>query len=210
MSQRRLLIDNDAFILLSGAGYLQRGVEVLGFSFEEARRLPALEFMLRKPARSLLNHPAEIRNRALEQCGRVPSLNERPADAVLAQFTGVPEMDDGEAVLYGLAAEQSLHYLASNDKRAMIAVATEARLKAIRATVAGRVICVEAVTRLLIISEGAEAVAERFGGLNCSDKRLATILSPATTGRPEDCLAGVDSNLDSLHRQLGGDFLFRP
>ncbi|MBX3732241.1 MAG: hypothetical protein KF791_06565 [Verrucomicrobiae bacterium] len=210
MSQRRLLIDNDAFILLAGAGYLQTGVEVLGFAFEDARRLDSLEFMLRKQAKCLLKYFAEVRNRALEQCSRVPGLNERPAVTVLAQFAEVPNMDDGEALLYGLAAELPLHYLASNDKQAMVAVATDPRLTAIRAAVAGKVICVEAVTRLLIAADGAGAVAERFGGLNCSDKRLASILSPATTGRPEDCLTAADSNLESLRRQLGTDFLFQP
>ncbi|MBN9691869.1 MAG: hypothetical protein J0M24_16635 [Verrucomicrobia bacterium] len=124
------------------------------------------------------------------------------------QFANVPNVDDGEAVLYGLASEQSFYFLASNDKRAMLAVATDARLERIRAAVAGKIICIEAVTRRLIESYGPGLVAERFGGLNCSDKRLACILSPAFTDRPGDCLVGIDSSIESLRRQLGADFLF--
>ena len=207
MSQRRLLIDNDAFILLAGAGYLQTGIEALGFTLEDSRRLAPLEFMLRKPAKCLLRYSPEARNRALEQCDRVLGLKEGPSSTILAQFAEVSDMDDGEAVLYGLAAEQPCCYLASNDKRAMLAVATDARLATVRAAVAGKVICVETVTQLLIAADGAGVVADRFGGEKCTDKRLASILSPATNGRPEDCLAGLDSFIEGLRRRLGTDFL---
>jgi hypothetical protein len=118
-------------------------------------------------------------------------------------------IDSGEAMMYGLLADHPLHFLASNDKRAMTAVATQPRLANIRAAVAGKVVCVETVTRILLQADGPTAVADRFGGLNCPDKRLASILSSATSGSPEDCLMGIESCLNHLHRQLGQDFLFR-
>ncbi|MEI9960075.1 MAG: hypothetical protein WDM76_02770 [Limisphaerales bacterium] len=52
MSARRLLIDNDAFVLLSGAGLLEDAISEAGFSMEDSRRLASLEFMLRKPAKA--------------------------------------------------------------------------------------------------------------------------------------------------------------
>jgi hypothetical protein len=191
MTKRRLLVDNDAFILLSGAGFLQQAIESLGCSFENARRLQSLEFMLRKPARCLLKYSADVRNRALEQCGRMPSLEIRPASTLLEQFVTVQEVDDGEAVLYGLVAEQPHCMLASNDKRAMLAVATDRRLASVREAVSGRIICMETVVKVLIGMESPSIVAERFGGLNCSDKRLATVLSLAGSGRPQDCFVGA-------------------
>jgi hypothetical protein len=165
--------------------------------------------MLRKAAKCLRKYPADIRNRALEECGRVPGLEEMPQTATLALFDQVPEIDEGEQILYGLLADQPLHFLASNDKRAMTAVATNPRLANLRAAIAGKVVCVETVTRRLIQADGPTVVADRFGGLNCPDKRLATILSPATSGSPDDCLLGIESYLSQLHRQLGQDFLFR-
>lgn len=49
MSQRRLLIGNDAFIMLAGASLLEQAISEAGFTMAEARRLRSLEFMLRKP-----------------------------------------------------------------------------------------------------------------------------------------------------------------
>jgi hypothetical protein len=210
MSLRRLLIDNDAFILLAATGYLQNGVELLGFNFNEVRRLSALEPMLRKPARSLSGFSADIRNRALEQCGRVPEITATPGDSSLELLGNVTGLDDGEAILYGLAAEHPCWFLASNDKRAMTAVATDLRLTRVRAAVAGKVICLEAVAKLLIQTQGATLVADRFRGAQILDRRLDSILSPAFSNRPEDCLPAVNSFLAGLDRQFGADFLFKP
>jgi hypothetical protein len=210
MSERRLLIDNDAFVLLAGAGMLREAVERLGFSVSEARRLRSLEFMLRKRATAFQKYPAEVLSRALEECGRVPQLEAVPNPDIQRLFESFVGIDDGEARLYAVTAEHSLYYLASNDKTAMRVVATNDRLKSLREMVAGRVICMEAVTRKLIQTKGPESVAQRFGGIAAADKRLAAILSPATTGRPQDCLAAVESFLNGLRNELGADFLFEP
>ncbi len=211
MSERCLLVDNDAFVLLAGAGLFHEAIDALGFAYAEARRLPALVHMLRKRARAFQKYPPEVLSRALEECDQVRELVEVPSSETQGLFApGIQEVDAGEALLLGVAAEHSLFYLASNDKRAMRAVATDARLKRLRSMVAGRVICMEAVTRKLIQAEGLEAVAQRFGGVTASDKRLAAILSPASTGRPQDCLAAAESFLSGLRRELGDDFLFSP
>ena len=211
MSERRLLLDNDAFILLAGASLLREAINLLGFEFAEARRLPALLYMLRKPARAFQKYPREVLSRALEECDLVAELEEAPTLETQTFFAGgVQGVDAGEAVLFGLTAEHSLYYMASNDKTAMRAVAKEARLKEIRQAVAGRVICMETVTRKMIQSLGPTIIAQRFGGVLASDKRLATILSPANSDRPQDCLLAVESFLGGLRHDLGNDFLFEP
>lgn len=211
MSQRRLLIDNDAFILLAGASLLKQAIAQLGFELDQARRLPALLPMLRKPARAFQKYPREVLSRALEECDLVAEIDEAPSVTTRELFaSGIQGVDDGEAVLLGLTAEHSFYYLASNDKTAMRAVAKEARLMGIRKAVAGRVICMESVTLKLIQTQGPEAVAQRFGAVGASDKRLASILSPASSGRPQDCLVAAESFIASLRRELGNDFLFEP
>src|SRR5438105_1937853 len=99
MSQRRLLIDNDAFMLLAGASVLRQAVESLGFGYEEIRRLPALLPMLRKPARAFQKYPAEVLSRALEECDRVAALEEAPSLETQSQFApGIQGVDAGEAL----------------------------------------------------------------------------------------------------------------
>lgn len=210
MSGRRLLIDNDAFILLAGADSLRAAVDVLGFSLDEARRLRTLEFMLRKPSIALRNHPANLLDRALEECAHVRELDDAPLGSLGRPFESIPEVDSGEALLLAVTAAQSFHYLASNDKRAMRAVAQDPRLKSVRDAVSGRVICMEAVLSRLIQVEGPELIAQRFRGARAMDKRIAAFLSPVATGRPQDCLTGVNSFLAGLQKELGEGFLWTP
>lgn len=211
MSHRRLLLDNDAFILLAGAGVMRETVELLGFQFDEARRLKALEFMLRKPSVSLRSYPADVLQRALEDCERVAPLEDVMSvenAALFAQTTA--NVDGGEALLYGVAAEHKLYLLASNDKRAMRGVASDSVLKPIRDAVAGRVICMEAITKKMILSYGPEAAAEKLKTMGQLDKRISVILSSASSGSPESCIEAVQSFLNALNKELGEDFLFKP
>lgn len=141
-------------------------------------------------------------------CARVAPLDEVPNLATRAAFEKVCGVDEGEAVLYGVLAEHGFHFLASNDKTAMRAVAGDSRLAAIRGRVAGRVVCMEWLAGRLIKTHGAALTAQRFAQLVALDKRLGAILSPANSGRPEDCLPAAESFLNGLHRDLGMDFLF--
>lgn len=210
MSERLLLIDSDAFILLAGAGLLLRSIELLGFEPQDSRRLQALEPMLRKPARSLRRYPAEVVSRALEACKTIPALELLPDAGTQALFEGRIGVDAGEALLFGVVARHSLCLMASNDKTAMRTVATDPGLQELRSRVAGRVVCLESLTRLLLERDDPEAVARAFGGRFASDKRLAAILSMGMDGQPEECLAAVDSFLAGLRRELGADFLWSP
>jgi hypothetical protein len=207
MSTRRLLIDNDAFVLLAGAGLLEDAIARAGFLVKESRRLASLEFMLRKPAKAFQKYPAEVISRALEACARVPKLEEAPTAAALESFARVVGVNDGEAVFLGLMMERQFHFLASNDKTAMKAVATDPKLKDVRKQVAGRIYCMELLLEKLIASKGPEVVAQRFAPLMTMEKRICTILSPANTGRPQDCQDAVKSFLAGLRRDFGDDFL---
>jgi hypothetical protein len=167
--------------------------------------LDALFHMLRKPARAFLKYPAEVRSRALDLCQQVAILESVPSADMIQAVQG---LDSGEALLYGVAAENPCVYLASNDKRAMEQVATVEIYSTVRSGVAGRVVCMEQVVRRLIEDRGAGFVAKRFEALGESDKRIGSILSPARSGRPQDCLLAANSYLSGLKVKLGEDFLF--
>lgn len=205
-----LLIDSDAFILLAGAGLLTRAIELLGFQVRNSRRLGALEPMLRKPSRSLKRHPAEALSRALEACKVVSPLERAPDDATKAMLGEHPNVDDGEALIFAVVATHTHCLMASNDKTAMRAVATDPGLRKLRSKVAGRVICLEALVRLLLQHDGPKAIAQAFGGHGASDRRLAAILSCVAGGRPQDCLPAADSFLARLEEEFGAGFLWRP
>jgi hypothetical protein len=107
MAERRLLIDSDAFVLLSGADLLDRGLALLGFDRNSACRLSALPYMIRRGKRFLQLCQPSTRDRALAACSVVPEITDRPSDGLLQTLIAFPGIDDGEALMYALLAEQA-------------------------------------------------------------------------------------------------------
>ncbi len=89
---------------------------------------------------------------------------------MLEIFSGIVGVNDGEAVLLGLMMERPFHFLASNDKTAMKAVAADPKLKDVRKQVAGRVYCMELLIEKLIATKGPEVIAQRFAPLMTMEK----------------------------------------
>ena len=207
----RLLLDNDIFLLLSGAGLLEESVAALGFSLAESRRLDSLGHMLRKPARALSRFSAEILTRAANDCSRVAALDEEPGAQMLELFGAhATSVHPGEAILLALTASHGDYYFCTNDKTALRAVARESGLAELRERVAGRILCLEIVAKRLIERMGAEELATRLAPVLHFDSRLFAIFSPAQSGRPEDCSIAVESFLSDLRREFGEDFLWQP
>ena len=208
---KRLLLDNDIFLLLSGAGLLDETIGALGFTLAEARRLDALAHMLRKRARALSKYSEEILTRAADDCTRVAVIDEEPDGKMMELFTAHgAQVHGGEAVLLSLAASHETYLLGTNDKTALRAVASEPGLSALRERVAGRIVCLEIVMQRLIERLGTEELARRIAPVLRFEPRLFAIFSPVQSGRPEDCPIAVESFLAGLRRELGEDFLWHP
>ena len=207
---KRLLLDNDIFLLLSGAGLLEEAISTLGFALSETRRLDALAHMLRRRGRALSKYSEEILTRAEDDCTRVAAIDEEPDAQTMELFEGHgAHVHGGEAVLLALTAAHDTYLFGTNDKNALRCVASEPGLAAVRERVAGRIICIEVVMQKLIERLGAVELARRIAPVLRFEPRLSAIFSPAQTGRPEDCLLAVESFLAGLRRELGEDFLLR-
>jgi len=204
MEERLLLVDSDIFILLAGAGMLDRAIELFGFSRSTTRRLEALPYQLRKWEASG-SYPRHVCNAALQQCRAVAALTEQPMGLnAVSRLLDVKGIHSGEAVLYALLMERPSYYLASGDKRGMVAVATAPELADIRSAVAGRIICLEAVLGMLIREDGPDAVKAAFVPLCTCNKSLTVFFSET------DCLEAVHSYFNDLVRQTGEGFLMVP
>lgn len=209
--QSRILIDTDIFIILAAAGVLERVVELLGYQTSDLRRLPATLAQLKRGKWIKSRYPSAAREKAIETCALVPVLNERPeSDDILDRLAGVNEIDLGETLLYGIASLQSDYLIASGDKRAMIALASDDTLHDIRNSIAGRVICTEVVLRILIESDGIETVASSFQQIRDSNNLLRVIFSEAQATDQETSLQALDSYIKDLEQQVGKDFLYKP
>lgn len=205
MEERILLVDSDVFILFAAAGVLERVAELLGFRLRDVRRLPALPQQLQRSRAFRQRYPEHARLAGSDWCGRIAPLKHRPAlDAVAKKLMMLNDIDSGEAEMLSHVAESPFYYLASGDKRSMIALATAPELADIRAAVAGRIICLEAVLALLIRADGPEPVTAAFTPLRTCHKSLTIFFSET------DCLDAVQDYLDNLVKQTGEGFLMIP
>jgi len=206
MPEGPVLVDSDIFVLLAGARLLDRALALLGFSRDSSRRLPALPHMLARGRKFAQLMNPQTRKLALGACETVPEIADRPGDEVFQQLLDVPDIDAGEAVLYGLLAEQPACVLASADKRAMQAVGSQPELTGVRQRVAGRVICLETVLELLMRHDGVEATAHAFAVFP-QYKTFQVVFSSHNATDQARCLASLRSYLRDLKRQVGDDFL---
>ena len=211
MTERRLLVDSDVFVLLAASGSLLRAAELLGFSQDQLRRLDALTHMLRESKRVQKKYSQEIRDRAGGVAHAVSPIIERPADDDRLQLLlSIKGIDEGEALLYGLLAESASCWLTSGDKTSMRALVGQDALQPVRQLIAGRVICLESILKMLVQTDGVAAVAQAWLPLKDSYKSLSVIFSEVNCNDQKQCLECLDSILNDLKTTLGSDFLFLP
>jgi hypothetical protein len=211
MTERRLLVDSDIFILLAASGSLRRAAELLGFSQDQLRRLDALTHMLRESKRLQKKYSQEIRDKARAVAESVPPIVERPVDDDRLQLLlSIKGIDEGEALLYGLLAESASCWLTTGDKTSMRSLVGQDALQSVRKLIAGRVICLESILKLLVQADGVAAVAQAWLPLKDTYKSLSVIFSEVNCKDQNQCLEALDSILNDLKTTLGSEFLFLP
>jgi hypothetical protein len=209
MPDRLLIIDSDIFVLLSAAELLDRVAELLTVLPANVRRLPALPHQLERGRAFKKNYTDKVRATAIAKCGQVVPLAERPADDERFQrLVDTDNIDEGEALMFALVSEQQHLYLASGDKRSMIALATSGNLADVREAVAGRVVCLEATLRLLVEADGVAKVAAAFASVRDANQTLRVIFSEAAATNEAECLRYIASYFNHLVNQVGAGFLY--
>lgn len=211
MIRGRLVIDSDVFILLAGSDLLMPALSLLGIQPADAQRLPALEYQLQRSSRWARVYPEGVRRMALAACRRIPPLTERPtSDAALQQLIAVEAIDEGEALVFALMIEQHGLYLASGDKRAMRALATAPHLRQVRDGIAGRVLCLESLLRLLVERQGLEAIADALPPVRDQYQTLRVAFSAGVATTKMSFDAAITGYLTDLIRDTGPGFLYLP
>jgi len=206
---RLLLIDTDVFVLLAAAGLIHRVADLLGFAPTEVRRLYPVENQLTRGRKFKEKYPDEARQAALTLARAVAPITERPANDALFQRLIDADIDGGEALMFALVAEHQSWMLTTGDKRALLALAQHHDLADARAALAGRLVCMETVLRLLVTNDGVEKIAKSFAVVRDCDTKLRVVFSEANATNIDSCLEGIDSYLSVLRREVGEELLYK-
>jgi hypothetical protein len=201
-----LLVDNDALLLLAGAQMLDHTLQLMQMSSQSTFRLSSLPHMLAGRRLKSTYAPLVLDRTALA-CQSLGAWQQAIPDEILQPLIDVPDIDEGDAILLASLAQQSGLLLATGDKRALIAVATNPNLIAIRGQVAGRVVCFEAILSRLVETLGVVAVGEAFD-LFPEHKSLQIHFSPAKRQNQHYCLQSLASYRRDLVKTVGDDFLY--
>jgi len=210
MSDRLLLIDTDMLVVLGGSGTLADVLSSLEFEPKQCRRLAVATEQLRRGRVFKDTYAATVLQAALRTAHAITPLTERPANpAIFDTLAAVSDIDLGEAELFALLAEYDGYYLATGDKRAIVALATRRETTDLRQLVAGRIICLESVLKLLVDQNGANATAQAFRTLR-THRTIGVLLSDPQARSDEICMQGIDSYLNDLIKKTGVGFLYLP
>lgn len=161
----RLLIDTDIFCKLAVGRLLHEAVGLFGTKLQECARLPALPNMLSRGKELRKTYGADACDGLVPLAREILNTVEAGAEA-LDRFTGTPNIDPGEAIIFASATESGLMVM-SGDKRALEA------LKGIPDAcdaLAGKIVVLEAVLIKLCDQLGPDVVRERTVELAKIDK----------------------------------------
>jgi hypothetical protein len=206
--QRLLLIDSDIFVLLAGAGMLEKVIELLGFEIKDVRRLNALPSQLER-GRMTKRYPENVRARARETALKIPVLKEEPADQTMVdRLVQVSDIDGGEGVIYSLVAQNKACLLASADVRAMKALAGGETVRDVKEALKGRIICLEYVIKLLLREVGLSQTATAFVQVRECNTTLRVVFSEGNVTNADQCNASVASYFKFLKGCVGDGYLY--
>lgn len=162
----RFLVDTDAFCKLGISGLLHDSARVLGGDISDCARLAGLPHMLRRgslPRR----YGAQACRELLPLADQLPTA---PPSSThwLDRLAADPEIDPGEAQLFGAAADHPLIVL-TGDNRALRALK---KIDELTSVLARRVVPCEAILLALCSDLGSEAVRRRLTPLLAVDKMV--------------------------------------
>ena len=177
----RLLVDTDAFCKLAVCGLLKDAVRLLGASWPECGRLPALPHMLRsgRLRKKYGDENCELMLPVAESISPIPE----PGDAWLEKLVPIEAIDPGEAQLFAAAAQFEIMVM-TGDKRALAALKNIAGFPT---ALEGRVVALEAALIVLCNHIGPEEIRNRLQPTMEKDQMIKICFSNPGSD-PLECL----------------------
>lgn len=201
-----ILFDNDALSLLAAAGLVQETLDLFGIPLSQVSRLESLTHMLlrRRIGRSWTD---EARATAVREAHQVQVCRLVPDEQLTQRLVLVDEIDEGEAFLVALLTENPHLLLVTGDKRSLRALSDASELEDVRAKVAGRIVCLEAILQALVRARGAMTIGQAFQPVS-SHVTLRVVFTSVNMSNQSQCLLAIDSYYRELRGFVAEGFLF--
>jgi hypothetical protein len=179
---------------------LEEACKLLGLTPSNTRRLAALPFVAKK---ILKGEPAL--KEVLEFCDNYRAVTEGDDPKVLAQVLASPKIDGGEARLFAIAANDKNTVVITGDKRSVLALAGDPKLRVVALKLRGRIEILETIMMRLTKSQGFESVRQHVLSAPGVDTTLGLAFETQEADREGHCRAALtseESQIDKLHSGL--------
>ena len=180
---------------------LKEACQVLGLAPRNTKRLASLPFVAKKK----LKGEPDILKTVLEFCESYKAILRGDDPKVLAQISASPKIDDGEARLFAIAVNDENIVVLTGDKRSVLALASDPKLKAIARKLEGRIEILETIMMRLTKAMGFEIVRQQVLRVPDVDTTLALAFDTQESDREGHCrdaLASEESQIEKLHSGL--------
>ena len=124
-------------------------------------------------------------------------------------MTDANNVDSGEALLVGLMLDQPTSVLLTGDKRALTEIGTNQALAAVAASLAGRVVCVEALLRLLVSTHGVASIGKAVDPIRSVNNVVRVCFTADCIADQAKCLVAIEYYFNDLDGATGGAMLWR-
>lgn len=203
MAASTLLIDSDIFVQLAGADVLEDSVTALGLNWTRCRRMPDLPGMLKA---GWFNCSEAMKLKALGACRYVAAVEQRSGAREIKKLL-LGAVDPGELLALAIMAEDRHALFLSGDLNWM-RIVNKPRFQAVRALIAGRILCLETILAILVERYGAAKLIDKFGAEPQKYQTLKIIFSQGMQTAESDIREAINSYKQDRQRQFGEDFFY--
>ena len=206
MSQllRLLLTDADVVAKLSNWYLLDRLPVAFNCSWTDMATLPSLVHR----AYRARQHPdrlfpsSEVADHAWNALGQM-SVAPAPNPAVVSALQRVPDIDGGEAVLFGALCAVPSSSIVTGDKRALKSIAG-VDMNSFQCSLSGRVICLEQVLLLLLNGMDFTRLRSHIAQSPHVDRAVAICFGSRFDIEEAQVISGLQSYISDLRTSTGG------
>lgn len=196
-----IFLDNDVILKLFACNLFWEAVASLKLSPADLWVLESAKFVFRNNRRANKKYPQPILDSAIsivEKCTQIKQESSFDEELQALEIDGI---DTGERLLIAATQKAENFYLATGDKRCLIALASAPSLLEIRKRLSGRVVCFEQILKKSIDHKEFDEVLAKVLLAREYDGSLKAIFGSGWQATQENVLQALNGYIEDLRSQ---------